>query len=166
MVNNKIVFFQILIFLLSISCGNPQREKPISTSEHQIDEFYSAPKNWDLFRFPLIKPVQAISVIGYGDSWSVKLPYQQINETMSSVEVKRVNVLDSVIVIDAGLVSLPGETTQAWFLIDMKQKTESVHTTFADYEKGLSKVGINYKPELYDVNEIYRNFKEKGTLPF
>ncbi|AUS04920.1 hypothetical protein [Pseudotamlana carrageenivorans] len=158
------MILQALILLLCFSCGTPQKDGDSQTKQEQVDEFYTSPRDGDLFRIPLVKPVQVISTIGYGDSWMVKLPYQQINRKRS-VEARSITVIDSIIIIDAGIVSLPGENTQAWFFIDTKNQKEFVCRNEDEYQKKLTEIGVA-SAVLYDVNEVYSQFKEKGTLPF
>jgi hypothetical protein len=151
--------------MICFSCGGSQGRDNVSSTKQQDDAFYTYAKDWDLYRIPLIKPIQVISTIGYGDTWVIESPYQQIKRA-GQIGVMYITVVDSVIIVDAGIVCLPGETTQAWFLIDTKAKTEKVYTTTEAYRKGLLEAGIKEEPKLYEVNEVYRQFKEKGTLPF
>lgn len=134
--------------------------------EENIEEkFYTTSKDGDLYLIPLVKPIQVISTIGYGKSWIIKLPYQQL-QNIRTIEVNSLTVIDSIIVVYAGLMSLPGETTEAWFLIETKNKTEKLYTTEDEFIKGIKEVGISKLPQLYEINELYRQFKEEGILPW
>jgi hypothetical protein len=158
------MIFQALILFLCYSCGAPQQENKEKTEQQQVDKFYTSEKDGDLYRIPLIKPIQIISPIGYDDSWDLKFPYQKI-ERKRSVEVSSATVVDSLIIVYSKMTSLPGEMTQAWFFIDTRNKTEIVCRNNDEYQKHLSEIGIA-TPILYDVNELYSQFKEKGVLPF
>jgi hypothetical protein len=149
--------------MIFISCGEPQEVNKDLTE--QEDVFYTSNKDGDLYRIPLIKPIQVISTIGYGDDWIIKLPYQQITG-IRSIEVNSITIVDSLIIVYSGLVSLPGETTKSWFIIDTKNSTEKVYKNNISYQKGLSELGMKEEPKLYEVNELYSQFIKEKRLPF
>ena len=150
--------------MIFFSCEN-QLENSNTLAEKSNDSFYTSSKEGDLYRIPLIKPIQVISSVGIDSDWLLRLPYQSIDR-LRQIKVDSLTVVDSVIIIDAGLVSLPGETTQAWFIIDNKNRTEKIYTTKEAYIKDLVSIGTKEDTKLYEVNGVYRKFKEKGKTPW
>lgn len=155
---------QIFLIFFFISCGNSKQGRNMETININVDNFYTSSKVGDLYRIPLIKPIQIISSIGYGDSWVLKLPYQQI-EANVSIEVDSVCLIDSLIIIYSKSTYLPGGMTQVWLLIDTKNKLELVYRNYNEYQMNLNKMNIT-SPIFYDVNELYTQFKKKGYMPF
>lgn len=156
------MIFQLLIVFMCFSCGNPNQEK--GGQVEQEDSFYTAAKEGDLYRVPLVKPIQIISTNGIGSDWILKFPYRQI-KNKKSVEVSAVNVVDSLIIVYSESTYLPGAMTEAWFLIDTKNKTEVVYQNENDYVKGLAEIKIK-EPRLIEINQLYGEFKETQKLPF
>lgn len=159
------IVLKVLILFVCFSCVNSEEEHSRVKQEQVMDKFYTSSRDSDLFRIPLIKPIQVISAVGYDDSWDLRLPYRQIQGVGRSIPIHSLTIVDSVIIIDAGIVSLPVETTQAWFLIDMKSQRETVCRNSDEYQNDLIEKDVK-SPMLYNVNEVYSQFKEKGTLPW
>ena len=158
----KIILVFFLIFF--ISCGNSKQGKDMEKFNATNDKFYTSSKDGDIFRIPLIKPIQIISTVGYGDSWVLKLPYQH-KEITESIEVDSAYVIDSLIIIYSKSTYLPGEMTQVWLLIDTKNQLEFVYRNYNEYQMKLNKMSIT-SPKLYDINELYTLFKKKGNMLF
>lgn len=129
MVNNsKIKIMLQLFFLIIISCTSinkkeiPKEKNNIEESSQ--DEFYLNTHNGDLIRLPLIKPYELISADN-GVTWFLKFQFpEKIKNKTELDNVNLIGIHDSIIVAYSKLTYLPGEMTEAWFVIDVSNNDE------------------------------------------
>lgn len=160
MVSYRVIIIELMSVFCS-SCGNTYEE---GKKMKQEDTFYNDIVDGDLYRIPLVEPIEIISAYGVGGDWILRLPYNQVTEK-KSMPVIAVSVLDSVIIVDTGVISIPGENTQVWVIIDVKNQAEFLCKTVSEYHQKLSDLGL--KPEnLHEVNEVYSSFKKSKKLPW
>lgn len=143
-----------------ISCGKSSKDVASSTENDQ--NFYFSSREGDLYRIPLIEPIQVISTNGIGSNWILELPYQQV-KNKKNIEVSSVSIVDSLIIVYSKSTYFPGTMTEAWLLINTKAKTENVYQIRSDYENRLTEIGIK-EPQLRDVNQLYLEFKQTLKL--
>lgn len=161
--NNHKIISLVFLILLSSSCGWLQPTSNGSDLQNE-DEFYSISKVGDLYRFPLIKPFEVFSTIGYGPDWFVNLKYGN-DFKKDQISIDSVSVTDSLIIAYSDGIYLPGEMTKAWFIIDVKEKKELAFRTEDEYLQYIKERGI-VSVKLYHPNTIYTEFKDSKILPW
>jgi hypothetical protein len=146
----KIILAAFSVMLLS-SCGNSNNKQEM--------KFYKQSKAADLYRIPLIQPYELISA-DRGASWH----YKTANDQIGNVDAVGIN--NTIVVIHSPSVYRPdlGGNVEQWHIINASDGTEMDLTTESDYEAYKKKLNL-YQIKLYNVNDLFREFDNKGTLP-
>lgn len=147
MFSNRLHISIVLILLIS-ACSLPDNK----------DTFYTATRDGDLYRFPVLKPIEVFSTTDFrGTDWFVSLPY--INDfSKSQVKIDSIGVVDSLVIAYNSLIYLPGEMTTVWITIDIRNN-------YIDVEKTISKE-LRSKLTLYAPDDVYSSFLETGKTPW
>ena len=128
-------------------------------------DFYSYSKDGDLYRIPLLEPFEVYNSGSINYSWSFDLPYKNSGLVMDQIGVDEVGVQiqDSILVLYSYRMSLPGKMSQAWFIVNLKEKKELYFTDSSKYYEHISNIG---GIELFRCEEIFKEFEETKKLPW
>lgn len=143
-----------LLILLLASCFSENKDNSAVS-----DPFYTDARREDLDRLPLLKPLELYSADG--DSWFFDLPFGEA-EGQKQISCIMVGMKDSILVAYAGMVSFPGETTDAWFCLDLDNHTTTVFHTPGAFRSN----AFNASVELHSVRRSARQFQQTGNLPW
>lgn len=134
----------LLITILSIvGCGSN------SKNGKQSDEFYTDKGGIDLWRVPLIKPYEIVT-LREGD-WGAR-SVDTFDVPLSMPGVRTVNVVDSVIFIFGTKTILNGQEVEAaWFVIKSKNHKVWGFKDHQNYLNHIHSIGIGNEPKLLDV---------------
>jgi hypothetical protein len=149
----------ILLFIISVvfySCN--------FNSKNEKKGFYDYSKEYDLYRVPLIEPLEIISA-DRGFSWTFKLPYRQIeNKDEIGGDVKKIGIDKSIIVLFTPSTYIFNSMNNAWIVVDVENKTEKAFINESEYNKYLIEKGIS-QIKLYEVSEVFKVFDTENKLP-
>ena len=128
--------------------------------------FYDYSSYSDLVRVPLIEPYEIISA-DQGNTFTFMLPFDKINKLYYTDQITptdSIGINDNFIVLYTKGMNLGSNKTQAWFLIDIKNKDEVAFTKHEEFQEFIhsKKIGTI---KLYDCKSIYSVFASKGSLP-
>lgn len=124
------------------------------------DPFYTDTRREDLDRLPLVKPLELYSADG-GSTWFFDLPFGEV-EMQDQVTCVMVGMKDSILVVYTDLVSLPGETTDAWFCCDLDQRSTTVFRS----SEAFRNTAFNASIEMHSVRKAFAQFRQTGELPW
>ena len=152
------IFFAMV--LLSVTC------------KHRTESFYMGYIEGDLYRVPLIYPYQITQLYGLEkgkgltNSWALNFHYEGDSTTpgfSNGVMVSEINVSNGIIYgYDYEQPDYPG----VWFVIVPDQRVEKVFkNNKKQWNEFLSQYNIS-NPELYQVWEIFEEFKNSSKLPW
>ncbi len=164
--DNKQIIYYGKLLLLAVAlqaCFNNNNKK--MNTQNNVDEFYIYTRYEDLYRLPLIKPLELTSVGGEGYGWTLKFPYQKIDDNVETGILDKIAVEDSLIIVYIERTYLYHNMTEAWFTIDLKEKKEYAFTKEADYNAFLKAKHID-SVTFYSPDELFKQFDEKRTLPW
>jgi hypothetical protein len=159
MVRNKVTVFRCLFLLLLLVACKP---RPIN--------FYKDPQYQDLYRIPLIEPIEVANVVD--NYWAGS--YLYIRDTSSkflgSIDgfcMDSLTVVDSLIVLfDSGFYVSGTGHVPGWCIISPRQEKYFFCETVDQYKQTLLGFGISELPKLYVPGEVYKRFAQDGILPF
>ena len=139
--NNKILKVLLLLSIFFIcSCINDKGNPVPDFVKHQ-DSFYTVSSDFDLIRFPLIKPYEVAS-IDDGSQWSIRSNVEpknikEINDINSIAGLAHIK--DCFLVHSKGSTVIQGqEVNEAWYVIiprDTVTKSFMKETDFYEYIK-------------------------------
>lgn len=163
--------FLVMLFLLT-SCWGQSDNEQVKDQEKEVDKFYTETGGWDWIRVPLIKPYEAKKIDPKLETngWGIKLQ----SKLFQIDKVKKIDVQDSVIFIlsgkiDNGIDDITAIGTlnvpTAWFVIDVKAKTEKGFSSASEFDKYLQ--SNNYpKPHWQDIDSISKMLGNRGQVPW
>lgn len=157
-----VVFF---LFCLLYSC-TVEKEPESDGEKRQNNEFYTLLKFEDLYRIPLIEPLELISTGPGGGEWFIQFPYGEV-KGKEQVSVLSATVVDSTVLFQSDIIYFRGEHDMRnhWFLIDVRNKSQEVYKTEDEFLQVLAKRGIK-KPVLYEVDTLFTHFQRTRRLPY
>jgi hypothetical protein len=139
------------------------------TRHYSDDPFYSSVGDWDVVRFPLMKPYEVVSVDG--NKWGVDLhalkSAKGIYWYLDIREVQKIAVTNGVILAytqykpDAN--EMLDQKVLYWFVIIPDEKIETGFDIEDDFLKYIQEYGIN-EPVWEDPNTLFQRFQETGCL--
>lgn len=146
----------IMTAILNSGCGSP------SENQEQSSDFYSDSQVGDLFRIPLLDPIELQSADeAY---WFLKPAFNGINETNEAVDnIDKVGVVDSIVICFSERTYRDSEMGAAWYVIDVENKSEKCLITENDYVLFLEENAIE-NVELTDVHKAYTQFATDKIL--
>lgn len=133
-----------------------------SNKQDESSDFYSSSENGDLFRIPLLDPIELKSADEA--NWFLKPMFNGINETNEEVgDINEVAVAGSIIICYSERTYRDSEMGPAWYIIDVENKSEKCLTNLNDYLFFLQE-NSTQNIKLKDVNEVYSEFVDSKTL--
>jgi hypothetical protein len=144
----------LLIFLLQACTDRPG-----------VDRFYTDQGEFDMSRFPIIKPYEAITVIPKRVSgWHIQPEYSDTSALLSISGVKALNKVDSTIFAYAQNTNLHGtKAKEGWFILIPKKQILLEFNTEKKYLQYLNTVGIK-QPRLFSPDRVLQYYFLKDTL--
>ncbi|GAA4339055.1 hypothetical protein GCM10023149_49500 [Mucilaginibacter gynuensis] len=147
----------ILGMLSLLACDNQDERLK------NADPFYTEKSDFDLIRFPLIKPYEALS-ISDDTGWYVQ---NQEDSTASAVSIpgaKHINVIDSVVIIHAQKTLIEGQQiNEGWFVLVPKIKVYKEFKSRQEFMKYVLSLQIK-NIKMYSMNEAFQCFYNRDTL--
>ena len=145
-----------LLFFVSLFQTSCKNKHP------NVDKFYTEKGDGDMGRLPLLKPYEAeLAVKDYG--WCISLKGQYAG--IGICNVKKVTVLDSVILLSTGYSILDGQyVKESWHIIKPKQDFEKGFATHQLYFDYLKKHGMAREPRLHDIDSIASYFDDNDYV--
>ena len=149
----------LLMYLLLFACNHqtPDRQK--------ADKFYTEKSDYNLVRFPLIKPYQ-MAMITNGipsDNW-IMLSIDECEAFPTIPGVKHINVIDTVIFAYANNTIVNFQSAKkGWFILIPKRHIIREFTTQKEYLNYLSSIKV-HDPKMYLVGEVFQYFDKEDTL--
>ena len=139
--------------IICVACNN---------KHSNIDKFYTDKGDGDIGRIPLLKPYEAeIVTKDYGWCISLKGKYSGIG----FCNVKKVNVIDSVVFVYTGNTILNGmDVKNSWHIIIPKNDFEKGFSSNVDYLSYLKEIGIKSAPRLHNIDSIANYFDEHNFI--
>ena len=130
-------------------------------SNNKPHSFYDHSKSGDLYRIPLIEPIQAVSP--EESYWYIDLPYSKKEKLVvgNNINVEKVGVYKKIIVAYQPNNGL----NEVWMIIKTDKKEQLFFTKKQEYLNNLKKEGID-SIKMYNAQEIFEEFKNKGVLPW
>ena len=143
----------IVIFLLQACTDRPG-----------VDRFYTDQGEFDMSRFPLIKPYEAITVIPPIAGWGIQPEYGDTSALLSISGVKALNKVDSTIYAYAQNTFLHGtEAKEGWFILIPKKQILLEFDTEKRYLHYLHTIRIK-PPKLFSPDRVLQYYFSKDTL--
>lgn len=102
------------------------------------NHFYDTRKINDLYRVPLLEPIELISADE--DSWF--LAVNSFKKGVKRMHVEAVGITDSILVGYVSSVYLDSKMTKAWYVIDYPEKKIEYFTDSHAYQQEIAKKGI------------------------
>jgi hypothetical protein len=135
------------------------------TDRPGVDKFYTDQGEFDMSRFPLIKPYEAMTLIPPDESgWFVRPEDSDTSAYQVISGVKALNNIDSIIFAYAENTFINGqEVKKGWFVLIPKQQKLLDFSTEKKYFKYLDSVGIK-PPKLFNPNRVLHYYFDKDTL--
>lgn len=156
MVSKSQIIIYSIVFLLS-SCNFLNSSDKQSNKQN---EFYNYYQDGDLSRIPLIEPYFIYSADN-GENWVFDVPFGGFLQGLQISSIRSIAVNDSLFFLYSDLISLPGETSPAWFVFDIDNKTSKY---FTDYSLFISEYPKAKK--MQSVKKLFSDFKSKNYLPW
>jgi len=72
---------------------------------------------------------------------------------------------DSIIVVYTDMTYLPGEMTQAWCIVNVKNNSENIFTTEEEYLRNI-KTLRSTEFQLQNIKDAFKLFNDKGEYPW
>jgi PBP1b-binding outer membrane lipoprotein LpoB len=162
----KIIIKLLLVFIILIGCNNKKKERNNLSKSQNKDTFYLNSSDFDLIRFPLIKPYQVIS-IDDGNSWSIKsdIKPKKINDINDINNINQIsNYQDCFLIHSLGKTIVKGqEVNEAWYVVfpkDSVVKSFTKENNFSNYIKDKCTSKIEWKtPQV-----LFKQFDETNCL--
>jgi hypothetical protein len=159
-----------LVFLIIILCAIPFLFgcQAVNSRYANKDPFYSSYEDWDINRFPLIKPYEVIQLIGI-DEWTVNLHETPDNGMLySSIsEVQDISVANGVIMVFTPYTPEFSENLQDkifnWFVLIPSKGIEIGFKDESDFLMYIKQYDI-HEVIWQNPNSIYREFVDTGCL--
>ena len=132
------------------------------------DSFYTARKDGDLWRLPLLEPYELIAVgdIEEPEWWNLCLnvynPYNWKDRYQLS-NIDSVGVKNNLILVHSKKVQRPNSYTGGWFLIDPCNKQELFFSNRHDLEVKMIETGVK-NIRLYPLKKVLEKFKGYNTF--
>lgn len=148
----------LLLLLFLLSC----------TDRPGVDKFYTDQGEFDMSRFPMIKPYEAITSIPH-DKYGWFIQMYQWDTTFSAyagniVGVQRLNLIDTVIFAYAQNTLILGqEEKEGWFVLIPKKPLLKEFKTQQEYLKYLDTLGVK-PPKLFNPDDVLQYYFAKDTL--
>jgi hypothetical protein len=148
----KIICFLTLIVFLLDSCKH-------------CDSYYTKKGGFDYIRIPLLKPYDIKKV---NKDWTIQftgLAKSYPDMYTSSVCVKRINVIDSIIIASCyNSWAIKGKVVDhLWCFIIPNRKVEASFDNESEFLDSLSYY-TKKKPDFIDIEEIWLQYKDNGYL--
>lgn len=142
-------------FLSLLACKN---------KHPHADPFYTDKREYDMSRYPLIKPYEMITAIPSND-WMIQPESTDTSEFIGNVTgTKNVNVVDSVIFAYSKNTIIEGQIAyEGWFVVIPKHGILREFKLKKDYLKYLDSIKVK-SPKMYDVEEVFHYFDKNDTL--
>jgi hypothetical protein len=127
------------------------------------DPFYTDGGDFDLARFPLIKPYEAKRLVDFDDGWwiSFQLPPEERNIGYGSIpNVTKIAVENEIILAytpNTKLHPKTGEVYLHWFVIIPKEKIETGFEKENDFQDYIQQYGIE-SPNWLDPTDLFHQF--------
>ena len=156
--------FWAFAVLLLISC------QVFQIRHRNSDPFYSNYSDWDIIRFPLIKPYQA-EKMDDEHGWSINLPvspYENgIPYYLDIAHAEKVDVENNVIMVytsyyNENALNFGGKVLY-WFVMLPDEKRETGFDNESDFLSFIQEYGIA-KPNWLDMDSAFQQFYETGCL--
>jgi hypothetical protein len=137
-------------------------------SDRPGDPFYTHKGEFDMSRFPMIKPYEAITMIPQGEEgWSICVTENDTTAAPfagSIPGVKGLNVIDSTIFAYGKNTIIQGQAVkEGWFVLVPRSGTFHEFKTRNKYLQYLSSIGVK-PPKLFDPNDVLQHYFAKDTL--
>lgn len=151
----KFFSFFLLITLSLLACDHRNKN---------VDKFYTEKSDWDLIRFPLIKPYHVVT-LPPDTNWFVQVMDTDTTHLFPSIPGTRsINVLDTMIIAYAKNTLLGGQKVgEAWFVVNPKNDSVRGFKDQQKYFEYLKSIKI-INPKLYPVRDVFQYFYDQDTL--
>lgn len=152
-----ILLFSLLCIVFS-GCNNLQ-------GETRSKDFYTADREADLFRIPLIEPYELINTGFIEESWFFNVPGNisaPANTNQVALEAVWVNSKDSLAGFYNSSIYVSGSgMTEAWFLLDIPGEKIETHLSEEAFNKAAGQ-----KANFKSCSVVFKEFSETGKLPW
>lgn len=122
--------------------------------------FYDYYQDGDILRLPLKEPYIIYSS-NNGEDWLFKVPFGNFLKGLDIYNIKSLYVEKDLIFFYSDLISLPGETTPAWIVFNIENKTSKYYT---NYNLFLKDFPSGKKMELVSIT--FEKFKHNNKAPW
>jgi len=151
-----IVVVYPLITLLILSCTD------------STDGYYTVDKEWDLWRFPLIKPYELVSPTNYStDDWVLILddfnPYNT-DSKYQLTNIDSIGILENIVLLHSHRARYPGGNRPLWLIINGNNAFKQIITDKEEVKFVLDKLGAQ-NIKIYPFHKLKKDFQEKNILP-
>lgn len=147
-----------LVCMLFSGCNNLQENTPSK-------DFYTADREADLFRIPLIEPYQLINTGFIEEPWFFNVPANisaPENTNQIALEAVWVNSKDSLAGFYNSSIYISGSgMTEAWFLLDIPNKKIETHLSEEAFDKA-----VGQKADFKSCSVVFNKFSKTGKLPW
>lgn len=154
-------FFLLLFWRCDLLESNQERRDKDSDNN-----FYSSHKSGDLYRIPLIKPLEVYNTGYLKEPWFFDIPYKNNSLGKDQIHVNQVGVdiRDSIIVLYSESIAIPAlsKISELWLVIKLKEEKEFSFTDIEEYKNKMNLIGSDI--ELKDCEVVYNEFKQTGIL--
>jgi hypothetical protein len=137
---------------------------------YSSDPFYSSTGEWDSIRFPLLKPYEAVSIVG-GNGWGINLPVilGEPNLYGSVQDVQKISVVNDVILAytpnkpNISQEMLEQIQVYYWYVIIPDMKIQRGFENEVEFQNYIQERGIN-EVNWENPDSLYQRFEKTGCL--
>jgi hypothetical protein len=135
------------------------------TDRPGVDRFYTDQGEFDMSRFPLIKPYEAVTLVPPVEpGWFISPEDSDTSAYQNISGVKGLNKIDTIIFAYAENTFIEGQRAKkGWFLLIPKNQKLMEFSTEKKYLKYLDSLGIK-PPKLFNPDRVLQHYFSKDTL--
>lgn len=148
----------LLVSLCFVSCNG------LVDKKQNGDSFYTDKGDFDMGRFPLIKPWEAtVPSPGHNDWIVASIDTNDMPFTV--LGSKQIRVVDSIIFIHAieTIINFQ-DAKEGWFIIIPKHHLAKAFTTHQAYASYVDSLKLKREPELYNPDNVFTYFDKHNYI--